>query len=481
MRALSVRRLNRRRFLINLLGILTIFAGFHTAYAQETSTTAILEQNINPVPEGEAIIALNINEKRYGDVEARIDLEDPFLTIELLREALSPSLAPAIKERIFTSTLSKLEWAGIADLEAAGLKAVWDMEALSYTISTPGEYTSQRELDFSEQARFTSESWLKPASIAGVVNLSLSGTANLNAGGNSFPLSANANGLLNLWSLAIEASGSLSYSAPIHSWYLNSVRAVYDFPSIEGRLFAGMVSGEGIYRQSRPEIYGFALHNIETFSRYNRNNSPSVAFTLQKPSTVRIVINNQVVRTLKLEMGNYRIYDLPFVYGLNEFQLEVDEGKSSDGTMLYKPVTRYIASETGLLVGGKMDYGLSAGVGRTETDEPIASAYLRYGLYSFLTLAANLEADKRSLLSGIGFVAGTDIGSFIFDANLLGAWDGRADPFAFAADLDYHFSMPSKTRLPNFGFSASYQTKGFTPPQPYATVSHTRSLCECFG
>jgi len=466
-----MRRLNRRLFLIYTIFVLLTFTDSNSVAAQESTTTTILEQNINPVPEGEAIIALNINDKRYGDVEARIDMDDPFLKVELLREVLSPSLSPAIIERLFSITLSKLKWAGIADLETAGLAASWDMETLSYTITTPGEYTSQRELDFSPQAVLNQKEWLSPAPIAGVVNLSLSGTANLNSGGNSFPLTVNANGLLNLWSVAIETSGSVTYSTPYSSWYFNSIRAIYDFPSIEGRLFAGMVSGEGILRQSRPEIYGLALHNIETFSRYSRNYSPSVAFTLQKPSTVRIVINGQVVRTLKLEMGNYRIYDLPFIYGLNEFQLEVDEGKSSDGTMLYKPVTRYITSETGLLVGGKMDYGISAGVGRTENDEPIASVFWRYGLFSSLTVATNLQIDKRSLLFGLGFVAGTDLGGFMLDANVLDAWDERADPFAFAADLDYHYSIPAHVNLPSFGFSASYSSKGFVAPQPYSTIS----------
>ncbi len=466
-----MRRSNKRSFLLVTTCLLYILAFAASAFAQGTSMSTVLEQNINPVPEGEALIGLNVNDKHWGDVEARIDFDDPFIRVETLREVLSPFLSAPVAERIFSSVLSKLEWAGIADLEAAGLRAAWSMETLSYSISTPGEYSSQKELDFSPQAPFYDRNWLAPAPISGVVNLSLSGTANFNAGGNSYPLTINANGLLNLWSVAIESSGSFSYSAPLSSWYFNSVRAVYDFPSIEGRLFAGMVSGEGVSRQSRPEIYGLALHNVENFSRYSRNYSPSVAFTLQKPATVRIVINNQVVRTMKLDMGNYRIFDLPFVYGLNEFQIEVDEGKSSDGTILYRPVTRYVASETGLLVGGKMDYGASAGVGRSDTSEPIVSAFWRYGLQSYLTLAANLQADRRSLLSGLGFVAGTDIGGFIFNANALGAWDGRADPFAFAADLDYHYSMPAKVKLPGFGFSASYASKGFVAPQPYDDVT----------
>ncbi|HWR12396.1 MAG TPA: fimbria/pilus outer membrane usher protein [Rectinemataceae bacterium] len=425
---------------------------------------------MNPVPEGEAIVALNINGRRYGDVDAKIDMEDPFIKVSILREALSPALAATQQNRIFDIILSKLEWAGIADLEAAGLKGTWDMETLSYSIVTPGEYSSLRELDFSPNAFLEDKRWLAPASIAGIINFSASGTATIKATGSILPISVNVDGLLNLWSLAIESSGSVSYLDPSFTWSLNSARAVYDFPKIEGRLFAGMISGEGTARQSRPEIYGVSLHNVENFSRYDRDYAPSVAFTLQKPSTVRFKINGSVIRNMKLDRGNYRIYDLPFAYGLNQFELEVQDGETSDGIALYKPVTKYITAETGLLVGGKWDYGLSAGVGRTELDQPIASVYFRYGLASALTLAANLQADRRSLLAGFGTVLGTDIGGFILGANSLFAWDGRSNPFAFSADMEYHYANPGKKSSPTFGLSFSYASEGFTAPQPLSTV-----------
>lgn len=465
-------------FLLSLIAILLTLLPLAVGAAtpQAASAATPLEQNINPVPQGEAIVALNINGKRYGDVDAKIDLEDPFIKVSDLREAVSPALSPEQQNRIFSVILSKLEWAGIADLEAAGLKGIWDMETLTYSIETPGEYSSLRELDFSPESVFSDKNWLKPSPVAAVVNFNLSGTANIKSTGSSLPVSVSADGLLNLFSLAIESSGSLSYSAPNFSWSLNSARAVYDFPKIEGRLFAGMISGEGMAHQSRPEIYGISLHSVETFSRYNRNYSPSVAFTLQKPSTVRFKINGQVIRVMKLDMGNYRIYDLPFAYGLNQLELEVQDGESAEGIALYKPVTKYITTETGLLVGGKWDYGVSAGVGRSEMDQPIASAYFRYGLASALTLGANLQADRRSLLAGLGLVAGTDVGGFIFGATSLFAWDGRTIPFAFSSDLEYHYVRPGNIYTPGFGFTLGYASEGFAAPQPISAITSPDAL-----
>jgi len=449
-----------------LLGIV----GGGVVYSQPVEGPLPLQQNINPLPESEAIISLVVNRERIGDVESRIELEDPFLRVSLLREVLTSSLSSAQAERIFSVILSKLEWAGIADLEAAGIMGQWNLETLTYSITTPGEYSAVRELDISPQAPFTDKTWLPPAPIAGIVNLSASGTANITETRTTLPITINANALLKLLSLAIESSGSLSYSMSDWSWYMGNTRAVHDLPSIEGRIYMGMVGGQGIAYQSRPEIYGLSLHNIENFSRYDRNYSPSTAFTLQKPSTVRIKINGNVVSVMNLDMGNYRVFDLPFAYGLNEFELEVSEGKSSEGTITYRPVTKYVALETGLLVGGKTDYGFSAGFGRSEPDQPFVSAFMRHGFQSYLTLAASLQADIRSAMTGLGFVLGTDFGGFIVNTGIVTGWDGRTYPVALAADLEYHLALPANSRAPGLGFVLGYASKGFSPPQPISIV-----------
>lgn len=470
--------LKRRILSAILLTILLWAFPSAPAFGQEGDTPngEALKTNINPIPQGEAIVTLVVNGRRWGDVEAKIDLDDPFLKVSLLKEALSPSLSEKQKERIFSVILSKLEWAGIADLAAAGVTGVWDMETLTYTINTPGEYSTLREIDFSQEAAFNDSVWLKPSNFAAVLNTNLTGSVNVSSTGFVVPLSATFDSLFNIYTVAVEANGSLSYSSPSFTWAFNSARAIYDFPKVEGRLYAGIVSLEGTGYQSRPEIYGVSLHNIDTFSRYSKNYSPSIAFTLQKPSSVRIVINGTVVRTLKLDMGNYRLYDLPFAYGMNSMSIEVEDGTNPDGSIIYKPVDSYITTETGLLVGGKIDYGISAGVGRSEPDQPIANAYFRYGLLSFLTAGINIEADRRSLMTGLNLVAGTGIGGFILNAGSVVAWDGRTYPFAYSADLEYHFAMPADQRMPGISFSAGYASEGFTAPLPSSVVSTPDAL-----
>lgn len=429
-----------------------------------------LATNINPLPQGEAIVTLVVNGRRYGDVEAKIDMDDPFLQVSLLKQVLAPSLSQKEMDRVFGVILSKLEYAGIADLAAAGITGVWDMETLTYSISTPGEYARVKEIHFVEETPLNENVWLKPANFAAVVNTSIAGSVSFSSMGVNVPVTVNFDGLFKVFSVAIESNASVAFSAPTFSWYFNSARAVYDFPGIEGRLYAGIVSLEGTGYQSRSEVYGVTLHNVDVFGRYSRNYSPSIAFTLQKPSTVRIVINGTVVKTFKLDMGNYKLYDLPFAYGMNSMVVEVEDGTNPDGSILYRPVTTYITTETGLLVRGKMDYGISAGVGRQEPDEPIGSAYIRYGLFPALTTGLNVAVDKRSVMGGVNLVAGTGIGGFIVNAAVVSAWDGRARPFAYSGDLEYHFAMPANKNMPSFTLAAGYTSRGFAVPAPSDAV-----------
>jgi len=80
-----------------------------------------LDHNIKPVPEGEALITLYINGVRYGDIECRIDTDNPFLSVPALKESLKDYLSPEQFELVFSVILSRLEWAGFDDLAAAKL------------------------------------------------------------------------------------------------------------------------------------------------------------------------------------------------------------------------------------------------------------------------------------------------------------------------------------------------------------------------
>jgi hypothetical protein len=208
-----VRRSNRKTRLFLHIAFLLLIALPCAVWGRTLDDEVVLAENINPVPEGEAIISLYINDKYYGDVETRIELEDPFLQTKLLEEALGPHLSTAQKQRIFDIILAPLEWVGMADLAVANIDAKWNIEKLSYYITSPGEYAALKEVDFTPSVQTVSGSvWLKPSAIAAVINLSGSSTATISNTGTTLPFTVNADGLLKLWSRAIEGNASFSYS-----------------------------------------------------------------------------------------------------------------------------------------------------------------------------------------------------------------------------------------------------------------------------
>ncbi|MEN6491197.1 MAG: fimbria/pilus outer membrane usher protein, partial [Rectinema sp.] len=376
----------------------------------------------------------------------------------------------------FDVVLSKLEWAGIADLEAADITGKWDGATLTYFITTPSEYAVRQDIDYSPPQKYSEAEVFKPSFIAAVVNLNSTTNLSWTDSTVTAPFTLSADGLLKVWEIAFEGSTTLYYKDAELSNYWSKMRSIVDIPSMETRFIGGKVTGEGISFQSRPELFGASLKTDEVFSRYDRNASPSVAFVLQKASTVYIVSNGVILRSFKLEKGNYRIYDLPFTFGLNDFQIEI-ESDPADSQIL-RPVDTYISTETGLLVGGRMEYGLSGGVGTTEIDQPFGSGFIRYGLTYNLTGGLYFQADARSALGGFAAVYGSRIGGITAEAGALGAWDGRANPFAMASEVSYQYTFSSKPSLPGIELTATWVSEGFTAPSPSATVSDPESYVQ---
>jgi len=157
-----------------LLVIILLQFGTNVAHAAPNSQTP-LSHNIKPVPEGEALITLYINGVRYGDIECRIDIDNPFLSVPALKESLKDYLSPEQFELVFSVILSKLEWAGFDDLAAAQLTGSFNLSDLSYHLEVPASFAAEQTIDFSPTMRVADVQYFKPSFISGAINLT--GTA----------------------------------------------------------------------------------------------------------------------------------------------------------------------------------------------------------------------------------------------------------------------------------------------------------------
>jgi hypothetical protein len=130
-----------------------------------------LEHNLKPVPEGEALVTLYINGVRYGDIDCKIDVDNPFLNVEALKESLKDYLSPEQFQNVFSIVLSKLEWAGFDDLAAANLTGTFSLSDLSYHLEVPASFAAEQNIDFTPAIHIADTQYFKPSFFSGLINL----------------------------------------------------------------------------------------------------------------------------------------------------------------------------------------------------------------------------------------------------------------------------------------------------------------------
>ncbi len=479
MRVPSVRSLNKKLSILHpcyrslVIGIVAflLYSGIVTTVSSQSPVKQPIvpfETNISPVPTQDALINISVNGKEFGNVEAKLENEAPFLKKTSLEEMFSTSLTSDHFNRIFRVQFSRLEWIGDADLHAVGLFTSWDLSTLLYRISVPIEFATLQEVDFSPPIKYTGKEYFTKSFLSSVLNLSGNADGSFATGSNTFSGNFDADGLIKVWDLAIEGSASVTLSNSQISISLSKARLLYDVPAAQGRLVAGKVIGEGIAYQSKPELIGVTLGSLYIFSNYDRSSAPSIAFMLEEPSKVRILINGIPVRIMSLDRGKYRIFDLPFSSGLNTVELQIADSTGIETWL--RPASQYIAAEGGILVSGQSEFGISAGVGYEEPDEPFVSGFFRHGLDYRVSYSIFGQADTRSVLAGGALIAGLPIGIFTAEASAVYAWDERSIPFSYAANLRYQIAIPSKPNFPNTAITAEYFSSNFFPPNPTDTL-----------
>lgn len=450
-----------------ILIILFLFFSASTAFSldpPELPSTSFAPTVI--VPDQAGLVALSIDDTSVGDVEVGIYNNEPVLAHTVLADLLNEYLRPDVYNTIFEVIFSRLEWITRQDLEAIGISTTWDDVRITLNIQIPAAFKPIQDLDISPSYVPNIKPILQRAAFSGHLDFSATMDTVIANSGISAPVSGSIKGVVNVldWIAEFYASGTLnntSASVALNSWYL-----VHDFPSINGRFFLGRVQAQASIYQSQPELYGFTLKK-ESIIKYQTK--PGFyelfsEFTIENPSIVRIKLNGLTYRIMNMNPGNYRILDLPFTYGLNDFILEIEDtaGKISQ-------LKTTIPRELNLLEEGISDYSFSAGVGRTETNQPFVSGYFRYGFSPRFTAGVTAQADLRSALAGTSFIMATMAGNFTGSANLVYAWDGRSNPLSGTASLQYKLNFPGRELIPTVGLSADFISEGFGAPIPSTT------------
>lgn len=352
-----------------------------------------------------------------GDVPLTIQADDTLemptrRTLQLLGLVLDPNFFSTIEDSLGTrATITP------ADLLPSGITVSYDPQTLELNFAIPAERRLARSVIVSPLDRERLGEVVRPADVSGYLNIR--GTFDyVHAGGNKGFASP-----LFLLDGATRLGGVVAESEAIWQPGIDGVdfqrlgsRLVYDDQKNLIRWTAGDLQTIARGFQNAPDIAGISIFRSYSVLQPQQIIRPrgDRSFRLDRPSSVEVEINGQVVRRLQLNPGVYDLRDFPFTQGANNIRLSVldDSGRSEvlnfnlflDQTQLAKGL-----SEFGLYAGVKAPLGLR---GPHYSNDYIASGYYRRGMSDYLTLGVNAQIDKDSRLLGTEAVLATAVGTF---------------------------------------------------------------------
>ena len=183
-------------------------------------------------------------------------------------------------------------------------------------------------------------------------------------------------------------------------WVRGGSRLVYDDLDRRARWTAGDLRPVGIGFQSAPQVAGLSVERV----RYRFASDRTVAqrtqrsVTLRRPANVEVRVNDQLLRTLRLNPGVYDIYDFPVSSGANAVELTIIDATGE------REVVRFdLFFDSTLLPPGMDEFSAAAGIRSRATgdgldydrDAPIATAFYRRGFTDRLTAGAAAEIGEN--------------------------------------------------------------------------------------
>lgn len=284
------------------------------------------------------------------------------------------------------------------------------------------------------------------------------------------PFRMTTDGAVNLHGWVFE--GSADYlEQDAMPWARGDVRLVHDFPDAAIRVAAGDLSYPVEGFQSFQSMLGVTVaRNFELQPYRITEPTGQTSFFLKSSSRVEVLVNGQLVRILQLEPGPYNIRDFPVVSGNNDVTLKI-----TDATGRTETKTLSIVSDINLLTRGLHKYAYSVGVVSRidarkkiyDSDQPVLSAFHRYGLSNEVTLGGNLQASSAQQLIGFDASFGQNWGVIRADvaaSRIADVGNGSAWRLQYQ-NVDNARAQRSDVfrKTASFALLASYRDRNFAP------------------
>lgn len=323
---------------------------------------------------------------------------------------------------------------GIDDLQAIGLVARFDMADLALVVEVPIDRLRPQLIDLQPRGVPKGpEPPRQPDGFSAFVNARgtvdfIHETQAAGTGPGSQPIFVNFDGAFNPGPFVIEWAATYDQDRD-RPWQRDDISAVFDQPDKAWRTQLGDLSYPTTGFQSFVAAGGITFAKNFDLQPY-RVTQPTVrgSFFLKQESKVEVLVNNVVVRTLRLQPGPYDIRDFPLRSGINDAKLRITDATGQVQILNY-PTT----VDSRQLAAGEHEFAYSlglpsetvGGLRRYDGGSTSLSLFHRFGLSDSLTVGANLQGTHLQQMAGVEAVWATVLG--VFDADL--AWsvvDGYA-------------------------------------------------------
>ena len=191
-------------------------------------------------------------------------------------------------------------------------------------------------------------------------------------------------------------------------------------------------------------------------------------FTVETQSTVRIKLNGLTFRTVSLSPGNYRLLDLPFTYGLNNFILEIEGRQRRHHATEGRHPSRDESPRRGIF----RIFGSRRAWDGTKSPNPSVPPTTAAACLRDFTAGLMGQADYRSALAGTSFIFASKIGNFTGSAAAVAAWDERAHPLTGAGSPAISL-RPARQRLYSLFRAFGRILLGRFSPRPFLWSTFT--------
>jgi outer membrane usher protein len=411
-----------------------------------------------------------------GDIILTIDTNDRVeFSAQRLLDLLSNVVDPAVLRALQGSFAARTTLTP-ADFEASGIRIRYNPQDLALELTIASERRASRTVQVSPLDRARIGDFAQPAGFSAYVNIR----------GNVDYLWEGPNdgvqepiffldGAARIGRVVAETEAIYQPGSNGVDFQRLGSRFIYDDLNNLIRWTGGDLQPVTRGFQSSPDIAGISLFRSYSVLQPQQIVRPrgDRSFRLDRPSTVEIQANGQIVRRLQLQPGVYNLRDFPFTQGSNDIRVSIldDAGRSE--------ILRFnVFLDQSQLARGLTEFGFYAGVeapleadGPNYSDDFIMTGFVRHGFSDFLTAGLNFQANGDAQMGGVEAVWAMPIGTVAANfsiSHIDGFGSGRAVLVTFQRLIQRpngrsdSLSLFFESRSRNFG-----PVDTFIPSNPY--------------